>query len=205
MASRVLLVEGVDDKHVVWALFEHHNVEEVFSVEDAEGIDPLLESVPVRLCTASDLERLAVIIDADEDMDRRWDSLRSVLINAGYPELPDQPVENGTVVTLHDGKVFGVWVMPNNRLPGMLESFIAFLVPPDDALIAHVDAFVDGIELQPSRFPVARKQKARIHAWLAIQREPGKPLGQAVTARYLDADAAIVGSFIQWVRNALVV
>ena len=42
--SRILLVEGKDDKHVVWALAQHAELPELFEVSDKDGIDTLLET-----------------------------------------------------------------------------------------------------------------------------------------------------------------
>ncbi|MGH2495980.1 MAG: DUF3226 domain-containing protein [Ktedonobacteraceae bacterium] len=51
------------------------------------------------------------------------------------------------------------------------------------------------------RFRNAHESKARIHTWLAWQKEPGKPMGQAITARYLDADALHARQLIAWIRK----
>src|SRR5271165_5419923 len=102
MGQRVLLVEGPDDQHVMWALFQAHAIPDTFKVEKADGIDKLLESLPVRL-KASNLERLAVIVDADEDIQQRWDQLKSRLVAAGCAEIPDAPSSLGTVVQIQDG------------------------------------------------------------------------------------------------------
>ncbi len=42
---------------------------------------------------------------------------------------------------------------------------------------------------------------AEIHTWLAWQEEPGSPLGQAITKRYLDADAPRAQQLMDWVRR----
>ena len=46
-----LVVEGPDDQHVIWALCQHHDVAETFSVETTRsgGVEALLESIKVRL------------------------------------------------------------------------------------------------------------------------------------------------------------
>lgn len=203
MGLRVLLVEGQDDLHVLWALFQAHSVPETFSVVKADGIEPLLESVPVRL-KASNLERFGVVLDADEDSQARWEQLRGRLILSGCKEFPEAPKPGGTVVQMEDGPRVGAWLMPDNKLPGMLESFLAFLVPGPDKLLPRIDRFLDSIPMEDRRCPTARLPKARIHAWLAIQEEPGKPLGQAITAKYLDARQEVVVPFLDWIRALLI-
>ncbi len=51
------------------------------------------------------------------------------------------------------------------------------------------------------RFRDVYESKAHIHTWLAWQKEPGKPLGQAITARYLDADAPHAQQLMDWIRK----
>ncbi len=198
MGVRMLLVEGQDDRHVIWALLKAHNISETFKVEIAGGIEPLLESIPVRL-KASNLERFGVVLDADENIQARWEQLRSQLIYGGCKEVPEVPTQLGTVIQMKDGPRVGAWLMPDNTLPGTLESFLAFLVPESDKLLPPVDRFLDGIPLEDRLCPNARLPKARIHAWLSIQEHPGKPMGQAITAKYIDAHRSVVAPFIDWI------
>ncbi len=204
MSSRVLLVEGTNDQHVMWALFQAHKVPQVFDVIKTGGIEQLLESVPVRLETQSGLERLAVVIDANSDIESRWRQLKDRLAKSGFAGVPDVPTSTGTVLDFNGGIRFGAWVMPDNTVPGILENFVVFLVPANDLMIPLVDSFLAGIPEDLRKYPESRIPKARIHAWLSIQEEPGKPIGQAITARYLDAEAQCVGSFIEWIHAVLI-
>ena len=76
--------------------------------------------------------------------------------------------------------------MPDNRVPGILEDFLRFLVPDGDPLFIHVEKSLNAIPFAHRRFNELRKPKAMIHTWLAWQEEPGRPFGQAISARYLD-------------------
>jgi hypothetical protein len=138
MGRRVLLVEGLDDQHVMWALFQAHNLPQSFTVEKADGIDKLLESIPVWL-KASNMERFAVVLDADENIQQRWDELKGRLVSSGCLGVPVSPVAPGIIIQIPDGPKLGAWIMPNNQVPGMLETFLAFLVPGHDPLLPHVD------------------------------------------------------------------
>ena len=64
--ERILLVEGKDDEVVVCNLCERRNIPEVFTIKQKTGVESLLESIPVEM-KGSDVERLAVILDADQD------------------------------------------------------------------------------------------------------------------------------------------
>ncbi|MCC6553821.1 MAG: hypothetical protein IT372_12475 [Polyangiaceae bacterium] len=209
-ARRVLLVEGKNDLHVLSALLKHHAVPQTFQVDVVEGIDNRIQSVRVRLKalqTTDALERIGIVVDADLDTSKRWQVLQTAVQSVTGVALPDAPGKQGTVVTLDNGRRFGAWVMPDNVLPGKLEDFLAFLVPTADVLLPHVDRFLDALperERCPARFPDKDRIKARIHGWLAVQTEPGKPMGQAITARYLDADAPMASALIDWLRRLFV-
>ncbi len=199
--QRILLVEGKDDEHVIYALLKAHSVTEIFEVKGTGGDGMLLDQIPVRL-KQSGLERLAVILDADEDLGSRWEQLRARLPSYS---LPSQPDGDGTVTDKANAPRVGVWLMPNNALPGMLEDFLTFLVPADDPFLPHVERFLSGLPADhPRRFPQSRIAKARIHAFLSVQQEPGRPLGVAITARYLDDQCAQARSLVRWVRRVLV-
>jgi len=178
MGNRVLLVEGNDDEYVVRNLCAAHGREVDFAIEKTEqgsegsGVENLLAQIPVRL-KSSELERLAILVDADQDASRRWQQIRDRVRRAGFPDVPDAPERNGTVVELNDGFRtirLGVWIMPDNTLPGMLENFAAFLVPEDERMMPHVDRFLDGIPEEERLFAEIHRPKAAIHAYLAVQR-----------------------------------
>jgi len=80
----------------------------------------------------------------------------------------------------------------------MLEDFVMALAEPSDALIPPVDEFLRGLPPTETRFLPCQLPKARVHTWLAIQREPGKPLGLAITKRYLDPRCATGVNFMRW-------
>ena len=208
MGRRLMLVEGKDDEHVVRHLCRAHEIEVNFDIEQPrdDGIEQLIDQVPARL-TEADLQRLAVVVDADEDVQSRWEQLRDRLRRRGYDDVPDTPDKDGTIVDLHNDfrdVRLGVWIMPDNRLPGMLENFLAFLVPDDDKMLSHVDRFLDGIPQEERLFTDVRLPKARIHSYLAVQEKPGKPLGLSITFRYLDASREVARPFLKWITDVLI-
>jgi hypothetical protein len=234
MGIRVLLVEGDDDQHVMWNLFECRcvasdvyvlrpgdapdarrpgrvNRERCDGGSDGNGGDrKLLDSIPARLDT-SELERLAVVIDAnDKGPHARWDAIRQRLENEGYAGLPQSLDSAGTVLDLPSARGrrpirFGAWVMPDNRSTGMLEDFVAGLVREDDEMLPLVDGFLDSIPTEQRRFSTQHRPKARIHTWLAVGERPGRPMGQAIRADAgLDANDPAVQPFLDWVQSALV-
>ncbi|MEI6141525.1 MAG: DUF3226 domain-containing protein [Mariniphaga sp.] len=195
--NKKLLVEGKDDQHVIWALCEKFKVKESFDVIDCEGIDRLIEQIPVRF-KQSGLEALGVIIDADSDIGTRWDSLKGLLSTFGYIVPLNLPL-NGLILRNEDNIKVGVWIMPNNNLNGMLEDFIVFLVPKDDQLSPIVNQTLDHIEsLNLNKYSLIHKSKATIHSWLSLQEDPGTPMGLAITKRFLTTEEQTCGLFIKW-------
>lgn len=197
-----LLVEGKDDKHVFGHLFSHHGIaEDIITIKEKIGFEHLLKDLPVEL-KGSELERLGVVVDADTNLIGRWQSLRDILTNkAGYSIPPSAPLPEGAIIRQENLPVVGVWLMPNNQLPGILEDFVGFLVPKGDPLWNKAGECVNSIHQEHRRFSVAKQPKAHIHTWLAWQEEPGTPLGSAITKRYLDADAPHAQQLMEWVRR----
>jgi hypothetical protein len=201
MAGKLtLVVEGNDDQHVLWALLKHHNFKPEFKIEVNEGIEQLLKGLPVRL-SLRNYERLGVVVDADLDITARWNGLKRILTDAGYSGLPDVPDPAGTVVEHADGTRVGLWLMPDNVLPGMLEDYVALLIPEGDTLIGRAKHCLDEVPVAERRFLENHYTKALIHTWLAWQAKPGTPLGQAITNRSLDPESPHVAGFLQWLTR----
>ena len=198
---RLLLVEGVDDKHVVWAFLQGHEFEPHFVVVDEGGYETLMKRLRVRLKPGTDLERLGIIVDADADLASRWASVKLVLEKAGYSGLPARPDRAGTVVPHEFLPRLGIWIMPDNTLPGMLEDFLAMLVPPGDTLLDRAKLSLSQIPAGERRFADQHYCKALIHTWLAWQDDPGTPLGQAITKRYFETENAPATEFLGWLTR----
>lgn len=197
-----LLVEGDDDEHVFYSLLEHYKVPNQFKIENKKGVNRLIDELDAEL-DRSGLARLGIVVDADIDLKDRWISLRDKLIKSGYRRVPIDPQQRGTIIQQDGQPNVGIWLMPDNKVPGILEDFVSFLRPQDDLLWPMAEDIVQKVKVieEDRRFRDVHESKARIHTWLAWQKEPGKPMGQAITARYLDADAPHAQQLIDWVRK----
>ena len=91
--------------------------------------------------------------------------------------------------------------MPNNKTKGILEDFLRFLVPQPSTLFGHVQESVAEIPPCDRLFSDVKEPKAIIHTWLAWQKEPGMPLGAAISARFLDANVSQVDVFVAWLTR----
>lgn len=199
-AKFVLLVEGADDQHVIHHLCNFAQIpRNLITVKATGGYTRLYESLKQEL-RASELEALGIVVDADVAVEQRWQALRRRIAELGYEQLPESPLPGGTIVQQQHKPTVGVWLMPNNVLPGMLEDFVRFLVPEADRLWPFAENAVNQLPAYQRRFALQHVMKAQIHTWLAWQEEPGTPLGHAITKRYLDATAAHAQLLIQWLR-----
>ena len=197
--AKVLLVEGQDDCHVVWSLCNAYRVPEIFGVYVC-GSDAILLSRLSALIQRPEMEIIGVVIDADTNIRGRWQSIRDKLQNYPYA-LPDAPEPDGTIIEgVEDRPRLGFWLMPDNVTPGMLEDFCRQLAP-DDA-IAFAEHCVTGAkEKLFATFRDVHRSKAVVHTYLAWQDEPGKPLGQSITARVLQPNTEIAGAFASWLKR----
>lgn len=204
----VLLVEGKDDQHVIWALLEHYRVPDTFIVNDCDGIENLLREVSLRLTTPTMYKCIGVVMDADVNIKGRYDSFRSILEATGVYDFSQTSLsETGTLIKPSDENypVLGLWLMPNNRSNGMLEDFVMTLADENDALMSESDAVLSSLEGRSiNRYAQVHRSKAKIHTYLAWQEEPGKPMGQAITAKVLHAESESAKIFVEWIRELFV-
>jgi hypothetical protein len=204
-SKRVLMVEGPDDEHVVKHICGQHQLGNIDEIKPYDGKQTLLDAIPVRL-KGSDILALGILLDADTDLMATWQGILDRLRSAGYKTVPDKPIPEGTVINAPLESLLpkiGVWLMPDNQMSGILENFLHFLIPVDEENTALRKYAENAIQNIPGnrRFTDLKRPKALIHTWLAWQEEPGKPLGIAVKARYLDSQLPVGQQFANWLRR----
>jgi hypothetical protein len=196
---KVLLVEGKDDCHVIWALCAAHQVPEIFGIYVCESDEMLLSRLNA-LIQQPEMTTVGVVIDADTELSERWQSIQGKLQHYPYV-LSDIPEPLGTIVeSIEDKPRLGFWLMPNNVDPGMLEDFCRQLAPSDAIVFADqcvAEAKTKGF----ATFRDVHQSKAVVHTYLAWQDEPGKPLGQAITAQALKPETEIARTFTDWLQR----
>ena len=203
-AKNILLVKGKDDQHVLMHLSDNRGGPRFDEVVPHEGDTKLLDAIPVRLKAAGDEAIVGIVMDADTDLDARWQSLRDRLVKLGYVAMPDIPAADGTIIDPPPGTLLprvGIWIMPDNQTKGILEDFLRFLVPEGSELFDHVTTSVATIPEGERRFSELAEPKTLIHTWLAWQKDPGTPFGTAITARFLDPDVAQVDVLVSWLKR----
>ncbi len=205
--KKTLLVEGKDDQHVIYAIRDIYEIpKNTFIIEELGGVENVLKKADSTLIDGSSDICLGIVIDADEDIKARWQSVSSILEKAGYKDLPNSPDANGTIIRQEFLPTFGVWIMPDNKIEsGYLETFLTYLVPENSKSWEHAKNSVAALEEKPFiKTNVDHTTKAEIHTFLAWQEEPGKPFGTAITAKYLQADNPQCQSFANWLNRLFV-
>ena len=199
-----LTVEGPNDKHALIHLLRRHGVDWDASISGlpyvhVAGNDyKVLESLPIGVRT---YERFGIIVDADTRPHQRWIQIHDRLIAEGIL-APADPDPMGTIVAGRAGRGrIGVWLMPDNREPGILEHFLAKLVPTADPCWAHAEQATATAQTLGAKLPQKDMMKGVIHAWLAWQAEPGLPFGTALTAGILGHDSVEALAFVAWFKR----
>ena len=210
--NKILLVEGKDDENVVKHIWKSFNLAKVFEIKDKEGIENVLEETDSTLVDGNADVCLGIVIDADQDLNVQWQRITGILRKADYEKerIPTNPDANGTIIKQEFKPTFGVWIMPDNVTNrGMLEDFLEFLVPDKETNPIWAKAVKCSQEVlaeieEEKRFGDIHLSKAQIHAYLAWQKECGKPFGLSITAKYLQADNPNCESFVNWLKRLFV-
>jgi hypothetical protein len=112
--NRKLLVEGNDDQRVIMALRDRFGIAKTFDIVDCVGIDNLYKDIPVRF-KQSGIQTIGIIVDADAEINKRWHSLKDILLKQGFTPPDDLP-STGLTLPKENGIKVGVWIMPDNNL-----------------------------------------------------------------------------------------
>jgi len=135
----------------------------------------------------------------------RWNSIKSKISKSEkYKDIPKELPPNGLVLEPKEkySPKIGVWIMPNNNTEGMLEDFVSQLADEEDVLMKEAEQVLNSLEKRNiQKYKNVHRAKAKIHSFLAWQDEPGKPMGQAITAKILDPNSAKANNFIKWLEE----
>jgi hypothetical protein len=205
---KLLLVEGDEDKRVIPYLMEANGIDwgkpkdPAVHIEAFGGVERMLEPgrIESRLKTVG-LEALGILVDADGDAERR---AREVLARCRtqFGDLPPRIPREGLIATNADGLRLGIWIMPDNQSPGMMETFLAYLRPETNgSLLAYVHEAWTTAKTHGAPCKDVHVDKAKIHTWLAWQDPPGLQLHNAVLTRTLDPRSPHAKPFVDWFKN----
>ncbi len=201
-----LYVEGKNDLYITLQLLMQFTPGSASNpplhINEKSGKDNIL-SKPKFIQTVLDTETVRAVgfvLDADDNPKGRWKSIRSQLVAIDASVAVELPV-TGLIHKLPDDKRVGVWIMPDNRSNGAIETLCAKLIPDEQSKVW--DYTETAIMTAKNRGATWRnpedRDKARIHSYLAWQSEPGTPPGLAIKTRLLDGQASAAKPYIDWV------
>lgn len=202
--SSVLLVEGPNDCHVTLALCKYHNVPESFGIYACGSDEAVLRRLNALVARENPPDIIGIMLDADQNgVLSRWNSIKHKLSNYNY-NIPNNPNTDGTIIEpIESLPKIGVWLMPDNVNNGLLEDFCLKMI--DTSVLESIDKCIELAEtLKCTTFKEDHRPKARTHAYLALQDEPGKPLGQSITAQVLKPTNPLSNLFIAWLNKVFV-
>jgi len=201
--DKILLVEGINDCHVVMALCKHCRVPETFGIYQCGSDDGVLKRLNALIIRPNPPQVIGVMLDADRpSLGGRWQSIKTKLKNNHHNYfLPEIPNVDGTIVaSITDKPKLGFWLMPNNQDSGMLEDFCAEIAEPGSLAFAR-ECVEQARQSQITTFKEVHFSKAVIHTYLAWHDEPGYPLGKAITSQALRPNTDLAIKFTQWLTD----
>ena len=214
--SKYLFVEGKNDYHLIRNLLYQHGIHsidheqdkntETIYIVDMGTKHKLDENLEIYL-QYNRIQNVGIILDADQSPASTYQSCQGFIEKYGevanWPTLQKEGISTTLIRSSRPAVSLGIWIMPNNIQTGMLEHFASELIPENDNLWPFAKQTISN--LPEKRFPVTNDadhtRKAELHTWLAWQKEPGKPMGQAVTFKYLKSDTPTALNFINWINN----
>ena len=196
---KLLIVEGVDDKHVVQHL--RHVDQEIppFCISEKEGLTQLLAAIGLEL-RVENRRALGILVDANDDVQARWNAVTDRLQKEKMVTLPASPDAAGTIVNFSDRTRVGIWLMPDNKSRGELEDFVVCMIPDDDPVWPRSESYIDDIPQGDRKFTHSKTVRAKVHAWLATRQEPRK-MGAAIRTGDLHVHRTLCQQFVGWLSD----
>ncbi len=145
-------------------------------------------------------EVVGLVVDANDSIDKRWNSIASKLKKIGIA-TPIKPDKAGTIIEANENfpKV-GIWLMPDNKSSGELEDFVQQMIHPDDPVWPRSVSYIEGIPKKERKFRGNKQMKAKVHAWLSTVEPPGL-MGYAISSGNLHCDGHLCKSFVAWIKK----
>jgi len=201
MSSNFLVSGGTAEWHLIVHLFPA--LKPKLKYPEGNAIAALSDdTVRERLSFAikSKIERICVLFDAEQrEAQRSWRSVREVLAEDGYAQLPEEMPKSGVICEAEGRPRVGVWIMPDNLSRGMIEDFYLQSIPRDDRERIRSEQFIQSIPSSERLFG-AKISKAVYGVWLSIQKEPTSP-AQAITRNLVSRESGQLPLFVSWLQR----
>lgn len=202
-----LLVEGTDDKFSIIEFTQRHGLDwelptpSLPYVHACGSDEQVLADIPAAV---NSYARLGIVLDADDAPIARWERIRLIL-KGKQVEAPEFPKDVGTLIEgSRPRSRIGIWLMPDNRLPGRLEDFLTTLIPTDDKVWPHAQSCSVEAQSLGAAFKPVHLGKAQFRTWLAWQRQPGLPPGKAIQRKALSENSPVALLFLTWFKGLFI-
>ena len=171
-------------------------------VSETRGFSKLLAEISVQI-DAPDQEAVGILADANDDLSVRWSEIAEQIeeaqrIRAAGMHAPKSPDPKGTII--HATPRVGVWLMPNNKLGGELEDFVAQMIPARDLVWPLSQKYINGIPAAARKFTDDKSSKAQLYAWLAARKEP-RLMGRDIHDGDLNVNGPLCQKFVDWLTS----
>ena len=187
--EKLLLVEGKDEEFFFEKLLQKHNIQEiqVIAVYGKQRFRKYFPELKKISGFNKKVSSLAVIHDADKDAYGSFQSICSTLKRNGFTKLPKEPGSFALSDPKSSGPKIGVFIIPNNKDAGMLESLCLSTVESEE-IKECIDSFMECMKSRCGKEP-KNPAKARCKAFLSAGGEDASNLGIAAQKGYWDLDS----------------
>ena len=213
----ILMVEGQDDKHMVWQLCRRNSTKfsvtrngndlfvavnsqtKSFGILEQGNQDRVINAIRQQVM-ASNPQPVGILIDIDGDLKECWNKVTKGFDRTGV-NLPPFPMATGTIIP-EQGFLprIGIWLMPDNRSPGEMEDFVKGMIPHNDPVWPASESYIDSIQPSYRKFIPEKTDKAKVYAWLAARKDPGRA-GAAIGANDLQVNGQLCQLFLSWLAR----
>lgn len=187
------------------------------------GIKNMIDDISLKI-KEDGREAVGILADANgyslDSCKHPWQKIKTKLdevLTLDKP-LPERPCQEGLIRRNITPKqkpkstlCIGVWLMPDNQSNGELENFFARLIDEKNLTWArakeYINQYVESIEQmgnQQDGFDTGKPykvSKAKVYAWLATRKKPGK-IGAAISKGHgLDFDSELAQRFARWLEK----
>ncbi len=173
--SKLLLCEGIDEEKILSKLFEELQVSDI-QIMPRGGKEQINKSLPL-LAKRPEFRKVAsmgIIRDADSDASAALQSVTSALESVGIK------LQKGSAISVASQPRVTVLIVPGSDQQGSIEDILFESVRGGEA-IACVEEYMACLKGQSSAYTLTpgNLAKAKVHAFLASQKDPDLRPGEA--------------------------
>jgi hypothetical protein len=149
---------------------------------------------------------LGILLDADEGAGKAWSQLRDLLVlkdalewhGIDLRDIPNSPVQGGWIGRTGIVRL-GVYILPDNSSPGMLETLLwDCLRQRDQPLGRYISDRTKGAREHGATFKDIHLHKALYHTYLAWNDPPDEMVSRKVSTEEMDFSDPRIASLVTW-------